>query len=544
MPTSQLLNRLRGTSFSPRSLLITHPQSLIASLSLNSRAFFNLTLGDTSNMTVLDITSDKWREDSLATDFFWKSSKDQRTEILALIASLIHEYTHRIDFLISPFGLHYYGKLILEYTTMQLFMPIAIDNPQAMEEIRYLVNFDNKEVTSDQLKELWDSRLRIISHAFFAWGDLNPNRLYLVDGVIDGWGQGIKGLSDAFKTGTEVEPITVLDHFHTFRIPSVDRIWYMKPLAIFETKAVVNSLLFITHLFGEGCMVECQNLYEAVYLDTNDSSVLDYRALLDLAAGIYDFKDFGQLLRSGRYPALKSCLVTLSSICWYALQAPPLLRVMDPRAVNPILRFWIAFIVFRSYTRREFEINARCGADVLRFIDSTDLRKNLNQLTDDEINAICIEYHGGIKKECKERIWNPNMSKHFAHILDLMEPHIMNRFPGYTSYLGMPDCGNPLLECRTPADWELTYDDYQAPTDANEWFSMRHELFFGLTPGGRELTEKLNEHFKAFFIPHYCTCGAITGHWVSRWFTAAKMKCGACGTEKEIPREDFTVIQT
>ena len=138
--------------------------------------------------------------------------------------------------------------------------------------------------------------------------------------------------------------------------------------------------------------------------------------------------------------------------------------------------------------------------------------------------------------------WHPDVKKHFEHIFTLMRPHFVERDLSYVSYLGMPEHGNPLYECRTKEDWELTYEDYKTTEGVKEWFSIRTDLFFNLLKPADEVIKRLDNHFLAFLIPYNCECGqGITMQWASCFANEFKVSCGFCGQEKMLPREDFSI---
>ena len=143
-----------------------------------------------------------------------------------------------------------------------------------------------------------------------------------------------------------------------------------------------------------------------------------------------------------------------------------------------------------------------------------------------------------------KRTWNPEVSSHFHHILTIMRPHFADREPSYTSFLGMPDTGNPLMACKTKDDWELTYEDYETPADVKEWFGLRTDLFFNMLKPTEELIHRLDKHYLAFLIPYECeNCrGGITVQWASRFAKQYTLRCNLCGYTKVISRNDMSLI--
>jgi len=143
----------------------------------------------------------------------------------------------------------------------------------------------------------------------------------------------------------------------------------------------------------------------------------------------------------------------------------------------------------------------------------------------------------------RKRTWHPDVQTHFKHIFALMRPHFADREPTYSSLLGMPDNGNPLLGCRSKEDWELTYDDYKTPPAVKEWLNIRTDLFFNLVKPGEDMMKRLESHFQAFFIPYNCRCGqGMTAKWVSRFLREYHLKCAFCGETKTLRRDEMTFM--
>src|SRR5881296_3226449 len=106
MALSDILSKFDKVTYTPRTLQLNLPADLTESLSASARDFLEVAFGNNA-LTVFDLTSDVWKDDPIAHDFFFRCDEDVRVEILAFLTLFVHEYTHRIDFLISPFGLQY-----------------------------------------------------------------------------------------------------------------------------------------------------------------------------------------------------------------------------------------------------------------------------------------------------------------------------------------------------------------------------------------------------------------------------------------------------
>ncbi|BAY08699.1 hypothetical protein [Calothrix sp. NIES-2098] len=546
MSLQNMLARFDTVKFNPRTLQINFPEDLMNGLSINARYFFEIAYGK-RNLTVLDWTSGEWRDDQPSLDCFFQSDEDTRTEILTVLTLFIHEYTHKIDFLISPFGLHFYVNNLREYWILQEFFPQALDNSSTVDKIQFLAKFHENSIRKgsidEDLNKIWES-LKPIIHTFYAWGDVSSIRP-LAKFIAEGWSDSIKGIEDPFGLGIPMEPVTVLDFFHTFRISGTDKFSYLRPLTIFETKAVVNSLLFILYLLGEKGNEECLHYYEKTYLNRKPPLTYDYLFLLDLGARVYRVKDFHSLLKLRNFQMLRSTLLILSTACWYALQAPPFLGASDPRSSNPILRLWLSLIFLTALVREEISVSFNSTAEALLYLDELPKSQSFYQKPIKEIIPNCCEVIDAMIKANQKYTWHPDVKSYFDHIFQIMYPHFAKRDKNYISYMGMPDTGNPLFGCRSKEDWEVTYDDYKIPQTVQDWFSIRQALFFiDMNKPKEEFIESLDKHFLAFLLTYPCECGGgITQRWVSRFSETIDVKCAFCGKTKTINRNDSTIIR-
>jgi hypothetical protein len=543
MSLAQVLDAFDKIAYSPRLLQLMFPPCLTEQLSPSARAFLQIAY-DKAGYTVVDLAGDDWKDDDLTTDFFARCNEDVRTEILAFLTLFVHEYTHRIDFLISPFGLQYYVNSLREYWLVQEFFPRILDDPRTVDTVKFMAAFgeeiDEPALLDTGAKELW-SELEGIIHIFYAWGDVSTIRP-IGKYIESGWSDSIRGEFYPFGSGIALEPVTILRMFHTFRSPGNDKFWYLRPLTIFETKAVINSLMFILHLFGERGLEYCRQYYERVYLRRRAELPQDYFFLLDLSARMYNADDFQALLNKGSYPILRSTLIILSSICWFALQAPPHLKEEDQRTGNPILRLLLAFSFMSAYVKGQTNAEGS-AAEILLRLDGSKNAESLYVKPASEIVTGCCKVLRWIMETNEKRTWNPDVRQHFNHIFSVMLPHFEAREPNYVSRLGMPDEGSPILACRSEKDWELTYDKYETPAPVREWFSMRTDLFFNLLKPADEVIDRLDKHFMAFLVPYQCACGqGLTPQWVSRFARVFTLRCGFCGAKKAMRREEMTPI--
>jgi hypothetical protein len=541
MALRELVAKLDSARFLPRTLELKIPADLSSNLSPEARFFIGIAIEQPT--TPYSLTDSAWTSDPDAKSFFEKCDEDVQLEILGFITLFVHENTHRIDFLISPFGLQYYTTLIREYWCLQEFLPELLDDPDTVNQVRFLAGLGEKAVTTpdnSRLKRLWD-HLRPLVHTSYAWGDLGTTKP-LGKYIESGWGRDLEGVGDPFGLGLRLEFVTVLSFFHTFRIPE-EKLWYLRPLTIFETKAVVNTLLFIMRVGGDLGPKLCDLYFRKFYEEKRTELPRDYFLLLDLGARFYDQPSFAELLSTRQSELLRSVLLLVSTGCWYALQAPPVREGQDDRIGNPILRLWCAFMFLKDVARGRAGTDGEPTAVSLLRLEKSKMAKQLFQASISTALDNCSAVIRQVADLNRERTWNPEVRGHFEHIFKLMRPHFETRERSYVSPLGMPDHGNPFSGCRGPADWELTYDDYVVPSAVTDWFGIRSDLLFNLLAPPAAVIERLDRHFMALLVPLVCSCGAMTTQWHSRFAAMIESKCGKCGSVRRIPREAMTAIR-
>jgi len=547
MAFEDVLAKFGEVSFNPRTLQVNIPAQLTAPLSDTAVRFFAYAYfseGQREDITWMQYADADWSKDPEKVRVFMQLDEEVRLEILAFLTLFIHEYTHKTDFLISPFGLLFYANCMYEYWTLQTFIPQVLDSAEMIDNVRFLVNFEEGLVDNayynKHLKSMWEE-LKPSIHASYSWGDVG-DILPLKRFIASGWHGQDAGLSSHYLgVEQELEPITLLEFFCTFR--SADKgMWYLRPLTIFETKAVVNSLLYILDLLGEAGLEDCSRYYEEVYLSKKDELPEDYFFLLDMGAMIYGLPDFEAALKAQHFLLLKSILSTLSGICWYALHTLPLKTGEDAFFANPIIRLWAAFNFMTAVLRQKIKIEFNTVSEVLMHWEKrSGFGKNF-QKPIAEVIPRCLEVVDDLIKKNQKETWNPAMKAHFDHILTIIRPHFADREYDYFSKMGMPDDGNPTRALRTEDQWLILYDDYVTPPEVFGWYDIRGNLFFTLLKPHEELIRQLDKHFRAFYFLQPCRCNTIIAMWVSRFFETVELKCPNCGREYHLTRDEVKII--
>ena len=540
----ELLSQLDTTSFHPRTLDIKMPYNL-ANENPTFGTFLQIAY-DKNEFSILDFTNSDWTKDKIAHTYYWGLPPTRRMELLACLTSFIHEISHKFDFLTNPFGLNFYAQTLREYHKFQKFFPQILDNERTVTKLRYLISFEEELHEDDRdyntLKKYW-ANLTQITQYFYSIGDAGTEPV-LGKFIKEGWGGKASELN-IFGDGTTVKLVTVLDSFQTFQPIEEPGLWYVRPATILEAKAVTNSLLFILNLFGEDGIDECRYYYETVCTDRSDKKKLgkDYLFLLDFISKIYDFKDFSQVLRAKKFDLVKSILVTISSICWYALQAPPAMIGDTFGISNPVFRLLSVTAFFRAYIKGRTKKRFESTSALMDYMDNFALK---NQPVIKPINEIipnCVKITDYMIELNEKETWNPSVRSHFDHIFKLMRPHFSNRKLSYQSFTGMPESGNSLDGCKRDFEHEILTTDYKCPKEAKEWFDIRSNFLFKLNRPTKSLITRLDNHFMAFYCPYICECGnGITGQWLSRHSSQHTLYCDYCDRKKIVDKENISIL--
>ncbi len=543
MTLAAVIRAASETRFNPRTLEQRLSPDLFANLSPRANWFMQtLAEADGRGISTALLMRDDWRDDPAARRAFERLEGDDLLEVMVLFSVFVHEAAHQTDLLISPFGLQYYANLLREYQLLQSLMPQMLDDPATVREIRFLAGLDERidwaDLEHQALDAQWRSLVELVRVAY-AWGDLEaipPLGKY----IVKGWGPGLDQSGDPFGVGLDLEPVTVLGFFHSFRPP--DRpFWYIRPLTFLETKAVSNSLLYVVHLLGEGGIAACRRLHREIY-GPAAAAHPDYRFVLDLGARLYAADSFDQVLASGNAKLVRSVLICVSGLSWFALHAPPPFKGTDPRGSNPVLRFWGAYGLMRAVIRGKLAVGMPSMAEVLDVLDEQEILQHLHHVRVGDSLDRCRQALGALQERNRTRTWHPKVAAHFAHLFGRMLPQFAGRKASYASGLGMPDTGSPLMHCRSNDDVDVVATDYEAPSELRDWFDIRSDLYFRLNTPAKTVIDRLDAHFQAFLVPHFCECGSLTPQWHSRFSETFVVRCNGCGREQVFDRSDARVI--
>jgi hypothetical protein len=390
------------------------------------------------------------------------------------------------------------------------------------------------------LAALWP-RLRETARRTLAWGDLGKLRPPETE-ITPGWHSELDATEFPFEHGELVELVTVCGQVRTFR-PVGTVGWYVRPMTIFEARALANTLLHVLDLTA-GNAHELRLYFDACYGERASELEPDYLYLFDLMSRIMGPSSFAAALATENAAQIGTLLRLVSGVCWFALQAPPVSgdSTLGPASSSVTMRLFTALAQLRPQMRRLGQI--RSVAQLCQSLEETDLFKGMEQapireaLTESERALLYLD-------EIVESVWNPDVRTWFKHLIGLMRPYFTGREARYDSLLGMPNDGNTILGVREEHEWEAIYDDHMPRGDAAEWLELRRTLLFSyhLPQITSDFVNKLDNHFQAMRVMWFCrSCDGLHGDWISRFAEDVDLICPVTGAKEALSREDLTIV--
>jgi hypothetical protein len=412
-----------------------------------------------------------WAHDEMTMECLATMSDDEKAEVLGFFTFQIHELTHHFDFLITPFGVNYHGKLFREYRAFQRFAPLLLR--EAGPPCGRFVDYDpvaRGQLPSDEFQAAW-REVHDIDATLEALGDGGmPPR---TQNVIPGWGDKSKTL---VILNQPVDRVTVHGFLYTVVVPNEPG-WYLRPSSILETRALLHCLQWILHLLGND---ERARELACIYLDSfygRETIAPDYRFLFDLCAKAWE-KDFHTFVREAPIPLLQQFLMMTDAACWYALQAPPPMPDASAIRSSPIIRLihGLRFLYGAYGNRQSYStaVDAMLAMDVAKEASAFELTDISRAL------IYCAEFVHYLRQLNQEEIIDPVFRKHFDRVLGVQQRQLAKRAPkGYISFIGMPENGHPVLGIRSEEDVnDLAWDAYVADPRVREWFAFRQEFLY------------------------------------------------------------------
>ncbi|MGD1838346.1 MAG: hypothetical protein ACPKPY_09870 [Nitrososphaeraceae archaeon] len=498
-----VLNIIQFYEYKPSSISYPPPNDF-NSYPLNVRAFISMltgkwegfpSYGDLYNKRIFD-------DKELLNDYFGFMNIAERNKFLAFYTIEIHELTHHIDFMSTPFGVNYYYKLLNEYIAFQRFVPELLkSNSISNENAIKLLDFDNlieNKISSFELIKYWNKikeQIRFFD-AYFHQGKekMQPVTQFENDHSIDLFTE-------------QFDRVLVNDFMFTIRIPTKDD-YYLRPVTILESRGLIHSLRWILYQLGytTSSITEMTNYFNEYY--SSDRLFPDYRFLIDIFFKLANIKNITEL-KNFDARGIDNFLSIMSSVCWYALQSPPPTNETTLLDSSPVAKLLLAMRSLEDNGFTDFSHSLLSGDKNFSnsVIDYNLIDKNYNDgygklnniplLPINKILDISIKIVNKLKFINNEFLLNLEIKNHFNKIFEIQNYQLEKRInSGYDSSLGNPSFGNPMFGIRDniTAD-QLLPNNYEPSKSVLTWFQLRENLIFKKIFTGRTIISKFKKIF-------------------------------------------------
>lgn len=482
-------------SFNARRLRFGFPKLALDVLSPRARMFFVL-FQDRDGLSLDDLVNDQWRSDPVLKRAYAALSADERLEAHLVIGFVVHETIHKIDMLISPFGVQYLALLLHEYLTMQDYVPQLLtrdDFASGLPILRSAGQAPPKAIDED-LMPLWLGIDAIVRKAM-AWGDIgerHPPASEIRPGL-----PGLPPSGEYLGTGQTVEWVGVFKSFQSFRVSDKDR-WYLRPTTILETKAVAGTLLHL--LDFAPTEDDARRFYDAIYASRRDDLPKDYFFIVDTIAKASGFATFDVVMRESSRTTIRHMLLLSQSLSWFAMHASPVPqgdRSTTSLKGNPAVRMFVGlFLLPDAFRALRPEGGTIMGTEVLAYVESHAFFRDFGLIpVNDALEA--SRYAISRMVSMTHDFRNEQVGAHFRRVLGMMEPLFGQGRDGYSSLLGQPDDGNPRTGVKSDYEQELFYHDHEPSGAYAAWLAMREETLFSHREASPDLIARLKNHFPA-----------------------------------------------
>jgi hypothetical protein len=509
MNDDELIELFRSYEYKPHSLLypeIKHEfKSSLKHLCLPTAT----TITNEGNRIELDsVVSAAYK---LSLSYYYNSldTKD-RIRFLGLLSVDIHELTHHIDFMTSPFGVNFHTKALGEYIAFQQFVPELLKHPEFIIDGRRLLDFDDllssKNSDFDLIKR-WNFLKNKIGFFDAYFGSSTKVVSKFPSNI---WPSNINPSYPLFDERFDI--VSVNDFMLTFKIPG-EKDYFLRPTTILEARGLANSLRWILFQLG----YSKQSFAEIVnYLNTYYPSrdiLPDYKFLLDLffqKIGDINIDDYSGL-QNVDAKGLDWFLYVISGLCWYALQAPPPTYESSLPNSSPVFRLLLAMRVLQNYYVDECkkmlygEGIALLMHEFSNHVDDIfgDVVYNLPLheklvLPIDKILRISLEIIKGARRDNMLYVVNPQIRQHFDRIFRIQKYQLEKRLRknyGYFSLVAMPRNGNPLWDIDDDTDIDQLLPAYRPPNNVLTWFQFRDNFVFRRFLKAEMIRAKLEQIF-------------------------------------------------
>jgi hypothetical protein len=474
---------------------------LFSRVPVQGQAFLTETMGVSGHgaLTARQMYGRRWADDPAVMREFRKLGESDKLSVLKFISAEIHEVTHHVDYLRTPFGASFHSRSIREHLALRRLAPLLLARPELLD-IRPLWKLEETQLSNG---DPYDPAVDVADPEFTkAWSDMcSPAGTFeaLGDGgsatphasqIVDGW----EGDTQQVQVlGQEFRKVTVNKFFQTIALskptPSGPQ-WYLRPLAILECRAVAQSLIWTGSLLGPDASPLLY--YDRFYAGASR----DYTFLPDLFARAYSYPDFRGLLASGDYDSIGHVLRQMVAACWYALHAPPLMSKDTLSFSNPVIRL-LVFLRPNEFLQRPFPF-----ASLYHYTVAVDKAK---YATDCYFGSGPHYTLADVFKKCREVFHHligfvvdaklaPEVQQHFFRIIRIVYGQFC-RYPTYVDPIGMDLLGNPIKGSVWEQDRTLVFDVYEPDPSVVAMFAFRKQLLFSAVGRREQLIEGLRKHF-------------------------------------------------
>jgi hypothetical protein len=490
MPISDVITFLRNSEYRPRSASLANYQDLMFSLSPPTVAFFNwvkvILNSEDRYLTVADLNC-RWTDHDILVRHYWQMNSECRAEALGVVSFFVHETTHHVDHLITPYGAAFHIGSLKESLAFKTFAMHLLEAPGCLSNRPLIL----------------EPPIKCSDRMHVAWKELGPftKRMDACQGtwitrIEEGWDKEKRLFTLMNRT---LEAVTVNNFLYTVRPPGTRT--YLGPVAILEARAMMHSLCWI--LFTLGYDHSAEEIRPHPKNPLKDELLLfmhtfyrreelrpEYRMVIDLLSGLWGEKCFEDLIQNMSIQYLFTVFMLIDGLCWYALQSPPSACEIHEINKNPVTRLLLAMIYFennvvRAVSKGEKFRRESTAAMLIEMEQSSYMREYHLLPVADCLKATLNETQRCIHLGYDDL--NVPLREHFDNLLRIQQTQMSIRLTdGYNSLLGLPQTGNPALGAHPYISSESEARDllqaFETRPELTNWFAARENLLYKYSP--------------------------------------------------------------
>lgn len=437
-------------------------------------------------LTVADLNC-RWADHDVLIRRYWQMDHEQRAEALGVVCFFVHETTHHLDHLITPYGSAFHIASLKETLAFKTFAKHLLDTPENLSNRPLILEPPIRR--SNPIHAAW-RELGLFTKRMDAWQHT------WITKVEEGW----DGENRIFRVmNRSLEAVTVNNFFYTMRTPGTKD--YLGPVAILEARAMMHSLCWILFILGYDHSPEViqphpkNSLKDELLLFMHtfyrrEELRSEYRLVIDLFAGLWGLERFEELIQKMSVQHLFTVFLLIDGLCWYALQSPP--STCDVHEINksPIARLLLAMIYLEDTilppglkgekVRRDSTVEMLMEIEHSSYIT----QKYLLPVED------CLKVTLAETQKCIDLGYgnlNASLREHFDRLFRIHQKQMRIRLThGYNSLLGLPETGNPSLSehhyVSTESEARDLLQGFHAKPELTDWFTARENLLYKYSP--------------------------------------------------------------